>query len=104
MTESPTESPGPTQNESAFEYDYIKSASNKQKHGIDFEEAQVLWKDTNRTKTPSEFIGESRIMTTAKYHEKLYTAIYTERNGAIRIISVRRARSNEVRLYEHKDN
>lgn len=43
-------------------------------------------------------------MTTAKYHEKLYTAIYTERNGTIRIISVRRARQNEVKLYENKDN
>ncbi|MDR1088807.1 MAG: BrnT family toxin [Coriobacteriales bacterium] len=93
-----------TQNVSMFEYDCNKSASNKTKHGIDFEEAQALWKDDNRTRTPSEYIGESRIMTTAKYHEKLYTAIYTERNGTIRIISVRRARQNEVKLYENKDN
>lgn len=30
-----------------FEYDTNKSQSNKQKHGIDFEEAQQLWKDHN---------------------------------------------------------
>lgn len=30
-----------------FEYDQQKSASNKEKHGIDFEEAQALWDDAN---------------------------------------------------------
>jgi hypothetical protein len=28
-----------------FEYDPAKSAENKRKHGIDFEEAQILWGD-----------------------------------------------------------
>jgi uncharacterized DUF497 family protein len=28
-----------------FEYDPEKSAENKRKHGIDFEEAQALWAD-----------------------------------------------------------
>ena len=28
-----------------FEFDPEKSAGNKAKHGIDFEEAQALWKD-----------------------------------------------------------
>lgn len=28
-----------------FEYDPEKSLQNKQKHGIDFEEAQMLWLD-----------------------------------------------------------
>ena len=28
-----------------FEYDIKKSLSNKQKHGIDFEEAKLLWND-----------------------------------------------------------
>jgi len=31
-----------------FEYDKNKSESNKVKHGIDFEEVQILWKDWNR--------------------------------------------------------
>jgi uncharacterized DUF497 family protein len=82
-----------------FEYDLNKSVSNKDKHGIDFEEAKALWRDDKRTKTPSEFIGEARMMTTAEYDNKMWTAVYTERNGAIRIISVRRARENEVNHY-----
>jgi uncharacterized DUF497 family protein len=28
-----------------FEYDSEKSAENKHKHGVDFEEAQALWSD-----------------------------------------------------------
>ena len=28
-----------------FEYDPEKNAANKQKHGVDFEEAQALWND-----------------------------------------------------------
>ena len=30
-----------------FEYDPAKSAANKAKHGLDFEEAKALWKDEN---------------------------------------------------------
>jgi uncharacterized DUF497 family protein len=35
-----------------FEYYKNKSASNKAKHGIDFHEAQTLWKDWNRVEVP----------------------------------------------------
>ena len=34
--------------EYSFEYDEIKSKSNKLKHGIDFLKAQALWNDTER--------------------------------------------------------
>jgi uncharacterized DUF497 family protein len=87
-----------------FEYDPAKSASNKERHGIDFEEAKALWADSRRTRTPSEFIGEPRMVTTAEYNGKMFTAVYTERDRVIRIISVRRARPKEVRLYESKDD
>ena len=29
-----------------FEFDAAKSAENKRKHGLDFEEAQALWADS----------------------------------------------------------
>jgi uncharacterized DUF497 family protein len=94
----------PQTGQQGFEYDPAKSASNKEKHGVDFEEAKALWNDDKRTKIPSEFIGEERMMTTAKCNGKMYTAVYTERNGSIRIISVRRARENEVNHYETQDD
>jgi uncharacterized DUF497 family protein len=35
-----------------FEYDRAKSAANKAKHGIDFEEAQALWQDGRAIQVP----------------------------------------------------
>ncbi|HUU33359.1 MAG TPA: BrnT family toxin [Vicinamibacterales bacterium] len=36
----------------SFEFDPLKSAANKAKHGIDFVEAQALWLDPDRIDTP----------------------------------------------------
>jgi hypothetical protein len=35
-----------------FEFDPLKSAANKAKHGIDFIEAQALWSDPDRIELP----------------------------------------------------
>jgi hypothetical protein len=37
----------------AFEFDPAKSAANKVKHGIDFVEAQAIWRDDNRLERPA---------------------------------------------------
>jgi uncharacterized DUF497 family protein len=38
-----------------FEYDPDKSAANKRKHGIDFEEAQELWADSTLVEISPDF-------------------------------------------------
>ena len=86
--------------EPRFEYDPEKSKMNKEKHGIDFDQAKKLGDDSDRIEAQSAYIGENRNLLTAKYNGKLYTAITTNRDGAIRIISVRRARPKEVAKYE----
>jgi len=70
-----------------FEWDHYKNLSNLTKHGIDFEAAKNLW-------------IEDREIIIGKYQEKLWTAIFTLRGDAIRIISVRRARRKEAKLYD----
>ena len=82
-----------------FEYDQPKSKSNKQKHGIDFEEAQELWKGTI-VQLSSKFPDEPRKLVIGRIRKKFWTAITTKRESTIRIISVRRARHEEKRLYE----
>jgi uncharacterized DUF497 family protein len=82
-----------------FEYDPEKSNSNKQKHGIDFEEAQSLWFDYNRIEIPARTTGEARKVLIAQLDNEIWTAIFTMREGAIRIISVRRSRKNEKEIY-----
>jgi hypothetical protein len=82
-----------------FEYDPKKSISNKQKHGIDFEESQALWIDFNRLEVQARSDDELRYALIAMLNEKLWTAFYTIRNDRIRLISVRRSRKGEEELY-----
>jgi len=82
-----------------FEYDINKSKTNKQKHGIDFEEAQFLWMDTKRIIIDARTIGEERKLLIAAINKEIWSAIFTLRNKKIQIISVRKARKNEKEIY-----
>jgi len=45
-----------------FEYDPKKSGSNKQKHGINFSEAQALWEDIDLLEIPAKEMDEPRFL------------------------------------------
>lgn len=83
-----------------FEYDPQKSEANRSKHGIDFQESQALWNDTDRIEFTARFRDEERYGLIASLRGKLWTAIFTIRENRIRMISVRRSRENEQRLYD----
>ncbi len=82
-----------------FEYDHSKNDANYEKHGINFEDAQLLWNDPKRIEFIARFSDELRLGLVAEHGDKLWTAIFTYRDSQIRIISVRRARDNEKALY-----
>lgn len=84
----------------SFEFDELKSRSNKRKHGIDFVEAQALWHDENVLELTARVSGESRYVVVGTIGGKHWTAVITYRGGAIRLISVRRSRIPEVQAYE----
>ena len=86
-----------------FEYDPDKSAANLAKHGIDFEQAQALWRDDWRLEIASGGGPEQRWLAIGKIEDRHWTAIYTMREACVRIISVRRSRANEVREYARQD-
>ena len=85
-----------------FEFDLSKSATNKAKHGIDFVEAQALWLDDGLAESMSKanVAGELRFLAIGRIDGKHWTAICTFRAEAIRIISVRRARKEEIEYYD----
>ena len=83
-----------------FEYDENKSASNKLKHGIDFNEAQLLWHDWNRVEIPVPNDDEVRYLTIAKLNNKHWSAVITYRQANVRLISVRRSRTKKIDFYE----
>ncbi|MDZ7905631.1 MAG: BrnT family toxin [Cypionkella sp.] len=83
-----------------FEYDPAKSAANKDKHGIDFDAAQELWLDDTLLTIAARQMDEPRIVSTGRICEVFWTAVWLMRGEKIRIISVRRARKEEVTRYE----
>ena len=84
----------------SFEYDERKSQGNLKKHGIDFVEAQGLWNDPYLVEIPAKTTDEERFLVIGKIREKHWSAVVTPRDGNIRIISVRRSRTEEVAIYE----
>jgi len=83
-----------------FEFDPDKSESNKQKHGIDFYEAQELWDDPDFIEIPVKTSDEPRFLVIGKISGKHWSGVITYRTEKIRIISVRRSRKEEVDIYE----
>ena len=83
-----------------FEFDPEKSALNLQKHGIDFRRAQALWEDPDLIEIPARTEDEPRFLVIGKIAAKHWSGVMTYRGDVIRIISVRRARAEEIAIYE----
>jgi uncharacterized protein len=83
-----------------FEFDAAKSESNCTKHGIDFVEAQSLWNDPMLLEIPAKTDDEPRYLVIGLIHGRHWSAVITYRGENIRLISARRARTEEVALYE----
>lgn len=84
-----------------FEWDENKRRSNIEKHGLDFRDAPQLFDENYvEVKAKAGLDGEERFLATGVVNEKHVTIIYTERDGATRIISFRKARKNEHRRYQ----
>lgn len=86
-----------------FEFDPTKSAANKIKHGIDFDEAGALWDDPDLLEISAGTNDESRSLIVGKIGAKHWSGIVTWRGDTTRIISVRRSRPEEVALYENEN-
>ena len=84
----------------SFEFDVAKSKSNRAKHGIDFVEAQGLWSDPMLLEIPAKTEDEPRYLVVGLIDRKHWSAVITYRGANVRLISMRRARTEEVALYE----
>jgi uncharacterized DUF497 family protein len=82
-----------------FEFDPRKSKTNKAKHGIDFVEAQELWKSKHVLLGAKDAL-EKRYMVIGRSGSEHWSAIITYRGGTIRIISVRKSTLSEIETYE----
>lgn len=83
-----------------FEFDETKSGLNFAKHGIDFVTAQELWRDDRMLEVQARTTDEPRWLVVGRIMGVVWSAVITYRDRRIRLISVRRARAEEVALYE----
>lgn len=81
-----------------FEYDAKKSIINRSKHGISLEDAKELW-SVPAVEVQAKTVDEPRFMIIGKVKGKFYSCIYTIRGEAIRLISARRSRKSEEKIY-----
>jgi uncharacterized DUF497 family protein len=82
-----------------FEWDEAKRLSNIEKHEVDFEDAAAFFDGRAHVVVASSRNDEPRFAMTTQFNDRLYTVIWTPREGRIRIISIRRAWSAEERAY-----
>ena len=83
-----------------FEFDEVKSQTNKRKHGIDFVEAQSLWLDEMFVEIPARTEDEPRFLVVGMISGKHWSAIIAYRDERVRLISVHQACVEEVTIYE----
>jgi uncharacterized DUF497 family protein len=87
-----------------FEYDPEKSQKNKERHGIDFDEAQELWKVPHTIFPAKASFGEVRYFILGQLFGRVYMAIFTYRGLLTRIISCHKADERWIREYEREKN
>ena len=89
--------------EMQFEWDDNKEKINLSKHGIDFSTAALVFQDENRIEFYDEAHSEDedRYITIGQINGVaiIVMVVYTERGDTIRLISARRATSQERRRY-----
>ena len=83
-----------------FEFDEAKSLANFSKHGISFIDAQMLWHDPRLLEIRAKTEDDPRYLVIGLIEGKHWSAVVTYRGTNIRIISVRRSRTEEIVFYE----
>ena len=70
-----------------FEFDDNKSLTNYDKHGVDFNDAQSLWDDSDVTEVEAMSGDEQHVLVIGAIADKYWSAVVTQRNDNFRIIS-----------------
>ncbi len=80
----------------------LKAESNKQKHGVRFPDVEaVLYEPYSIIGEDLSSVDEQRFIVLGKGRTgRLYIVVYAYRYNQVRLISARRARRAETRIYE----
>ncbi|HTM63102.1 MAG TPA: BrnT family toxin [Gammaproteobacteria bacterium] len=86
-----------------FDWDGSKNETNIQRHGIDFHDAHLIFKEPIliRVDTRKNY-NEVRLIGLGKLFGVNVVIIFTKRVNTIRVISIRRANRNERKIYQER--
>ena len=84
-----------------FEYHELKSIANLRKHGISLEDAKELWLVAH-VQLDAGVAEEPRSIIVGKINHRCYSCIFTMRGETVRLISARRSRSKEEKIYHEQ--
>jgi uncharacterized DUF497 family protein len=84
-----------------FEWDVVKAATNRSKHGIDFEFGTRVFLDEQHVEidVSRERDGERRTKAIGIVDRSLFTIVFAPRGDVCRVISVRRSNKSEEKAY-----
>ena len=87
-----------------FDWDDLKNITNKQKHGIDFNDAKEVFKhqDSKIAADMRKDYKEDRWKIIGKIHGSIISVIYTVRNNVTWIIWARKASIKEREEYNNR--
>ena len=81
-------------------WDETKRRLNLRKHGIDFADAEKIFRGPTFTvEDDREDYGERRFLTLGLLEDQVVSVAHTERDDTIRLISIRKATKHEARFY-----
>ena len=84
-----------------IEFDTAKDKANIAKHGVPLAlAAQIEWGDVLCVPDTRRDYGEVREIGFAVIAQRLYVVVFVQRGEVMRIISLRKANSREVKLYD----
>jgi uncharacterized protein len=83
-----------------IEWDDIKAKSNISKHGIDFREAALIFKNpVIEVLDDREDYGETRLIAIGDSGKQILIVVYADYDSFLRIISARKANKHDSRHY-----
>jgi uncharacterized DUF497 family protein len=83
-----------------FEHDSTKNRINEERHGISLFQAREIWEGSHVVIPAKSVKGGDRRAILGTISEKVYVAIFIERDDVIRLISCHRADRKWERVYE----
>lgn len=86
-----------------FEWDEKKCRENPQKHGLSFEDVDLVFNgDTITFRDDRIDYGEKRYITLGALTGRVVVIVHTLRGETIRIISMRKANAREKKIYQDR--